>query len=48
MSNLATAFNANNAPFGSATGHWSGLGGNVSEYAFIGSGTYNGLQTSFF
>jgi outer membrane receptor protein involved in Fe transport len=47
MSNLATAFNANNAPFGSSTGHWSGLGGNVNEYAFIGTGTYNGLQTSF-
>jgi outer membrane receptor protein involved in Fe transport len=46
-SNLATAFNANNAPFGSTTGRWSGLGGNVNEYAFIGSGNYNGLQVSF-
>ncbi len=26
---------------------WSGLGGNVNEYAFIGSGNYNGLQASF-
>jgi Carboxypeptidase regulatory-like domain len=47
MSNLATAFNANNPAFGNATGHWSGLGGPVNEYAFIGSGNYNGLQTSF-
>ena len=47
MSNLATGFNANNAPFGIGTGHWFGLGGAVNEYGFIGSGTYNGLQTSF-
>ena len=44
MSNLATAFNANNPPFGATAGRWSGLGGNVNEYAFIGSGTYHGLQ----
>jgi hypothetical protein len=46
MNNLATAFNANQASFGSTTSRWSGLGGNVNEYAFIGNGTYNGLQTS--
>jgi hypothetical protein len=52
MSNLATAFNANAVQLGEfQTGafnqRWSGLGGNVDEYAFIGSGTYNGLQASF-
>jgi hypothetical protein len=51
MSNLATAFNANNTPicFSGApcpASRWSGLGGNVNEYAYIGSGNYNGLQTS--
>lgn len=46
MNNLATAFNANQAPFGSTVSRWSGLGGNVNEYAYIGDGTYNGLQTS--
>jgi hypothetical protein len=53
MTHLATAFNANNTPLclGGATpcpgSRWSGLGGAVNEYAFIGDGTYNGLQTSF-
>ena len=47
MSNLATAFNANNAPFAATASRWSGFGGNVNEYAYIGSGNYNGLQTSF-
>jgi len=46
MGDLATAFNANQAPFGSTTSRWSGLGGSVNEYAYIGNGTYNGLQTS--
>jgi hypothetical protein len=46
MSNLATAFNANATPLGGGPSAWSGLGGNVNEYAYIGSGTYNGLQTS--
>jgi len=46
MNDLATAFNANQAPFGSTTSRWSGLGGSVNEYAYIGNGTYNGLQTS--
>jgi hypothetical protein len=47
MTNLATAFNANQAPFGSTTQRWNTLGGAVNEYAYIGSGTYHGLQTSF-
>ena len=52
MSNLATAFNANTTPLcpaGSAcpTQRWPDLFGNVNEYGFLGSGTYNGLQTSF-
>jgi hypothetical protein len=51
MSNLATAFNANETPLCSggppcSVSRWSSLGGTVNEYAFIGSGTYNGLQTS--
>jgi len=50
MSHLATAFNANATPLATATSallsHWSGLGGDVNEYGYIGSGTYNGLQTS--
>jgi hypothetical protein len=47
MSNLATAFNANNTILnGDGTSRWSSLGGSVTEYAYIGSGTYNGLQTS--
>ena len=52
MSNLATAFNANNIPLcfsgpPCASQRWFNLGGAVDEYAFIGSGTYNGLQASF-
>jgi hypothetical protein len=48
MTNLATAFNANNTILnGTGSSHWSSLGGAVNEYAFIGSGTYNSLQTSF-
>jgi Carboxypeptidase regulatory-like domain/TonB dependent receptor len=51
MSDLATSFNANENPLcfsgpPCSAARWSGLGGNVSEYAFIGSGNYNGLQTS--
>jgi hypothetical protein len=47
MSNLATAFNANNPTLnGTGSSRWNTLGGNVSEYGYIGSGTYNGLQTS--
>jgi len=45
MDNLATAFNANAIPLGGGTPHWSTLNGAVNEYAFIGSGHYNGLQT---
>jgi len=44
MGNLATAFNANATPLGGGLSRWSTLGGNVNEYAYIGSGTYNGLQ----
>jgi hypothetical protein len=51
MSNLATAFNANQTQLGEfqvggVTQRYPGLGGNVNEYAYLGSGTYNGLQTS--
>jgi outer membrane receptor protein involved in Fe transport len=47
MSNLATAFNANNPILdGTGSSRWNTLGGAVNEYAYIGSGTYNGLQTS--
>jgi hypothetical protein len=44
MDHLATAFNANNIPLGGSAKHWPTLGA-VNEYAFIGSGHYNGLQT---
>jgi len=44
MDNLATAFNANNVPLGGGLKHWANLGA-VNEYAFVGSGHYNGLQT---
>ncbi|MGA7291342.1 MAG: hypothetical protein WBW85_02265, partial [Terriglobales bacterium] len=51
MSNLATAFNANNTILGNLqvgeSQRFYNLGGAVNEYAFIGSGTYNGLQASF-
>lgn len=48
MNHLATSFNANNTILGgTGSSRWSGLGGNVNEYAYIGTGTYNGLQTSF-
>jgi hypothetical protein len=45
MDHLATAFNANNVPLGGGLPHWPTLGGAVNEYAYIGSGHYNGLQT---
>lgn len=44
MDHLATAFNANNVPLGGGLKHWPNLGA-VNEYAYIGSGHYNGLQT---
>jgi hypothetical protein len=53
MTHLATAFNANNTPLclegmGACTGsRWNTLNGAVNQYAFIGNGTYNGLQASF-
>jgi hypothetical protein len=51
MSNLATAFNANAVQLGelqngTTTQRYPTLNGNVNEYAYIGSGNYNGLQTS--
>ena len=47
MDNLATAFNANNPILnGDGSSRWSTLGGAVNEYAYIGNGNYNGLQTS--
>lgn len=52
MSHLATSFNANANQLGEfqlspgITQRWSGLHGSVNEYAYVGSGTYNGLQTS--
>lgn len=51
MSNLATAFNANSVQLtqfqaGPISQRYPTLNGNVNEYAYIGSGTYNGLQTS--
>ena len=50
-SNLATAFNANAVQLTSlqvngVAQRYPTLNGSVSEYGFIGSGTYNGLQTS--
>jgi Carboxypeptidase regulatory-like domain len=48
MTHLATAFNANNPIInGDGSGFWSNLGGAVNEFAFIGDGTYNGLQVGF-
>ena len=52
MTHLATAFNANQTPLclqgpgQCSIQRWSNLGGAVNEYAFIGNGTYNGLQAS--
>lgn len=44
MSYLATPFNANAIPLGGGSPHWPNLG-SVTDYAFIGSGRYNGWQT---
>jgi hypothetical protein len=44
MDNLATAFNADSTPLGGGSPHWPNLSA-VNEYAFTGSGHYNGLQT---
>ena len=51
MSNLATAFNANatqltDLQVGGISQRYPSLNGSVNEYAYIGSGNYNGLQTS--
>jgi hypothetical protein len=48
MTHLATSFNANNPILaGDGSSRWNTLGGAVNEYAYIGTGTYNGLQTGF-
>ncbi len=44
MSHLTTTFNANNPTLGGA--HWIPTVGSITEYGYIGSGNYNGLQTS--
>ena len=51
MDNLATPFNANatqltSLRFNGASQRYPAIGGSVTEYAYIGSGIYNGLQTS--
>ncbi len=43
MGNLGTYFNANAAPM-SAGAKWFPTMGNINEYAFVGTGTYNGFQ----
>ncbi len=52
MSNIATPFNANEGALGTGTQWFPGGGtinpngvGAINEYAMIGSGNYNGLQT---
>ena len=44
--NLATSFNANATPLAGGTKAFPTLG-SVNEYAFIGTGHYNGLQAQF-
>lgn len=44
MSHLTTTFNANSPTLGGP--NWFSTVGNINEYAYIGSGNYNGLQTS--
>ena len=45
MSHLTTTFNANN-PSLQGVMKWQPNVGSINEYAYIGSGNYNGLQTS--
>lgn len=45
MSHLTTTFNANN-PTLQGVSKWFPNIGQINEYAYIGSGNYNGLQTS--
>jgi hypothetical protein len=45
MSHLTTTFNANNPTLKGVTA-WFPSVGQINEYAYIGSGNYNGLQTS--
>ncbi|MGD0507989.1 MAG: TonB-dependent receptor [Terriglobales bacterium] len=44
MSHLTTTFGANNPTLGGP--QWFPTVGSINEYAYIGSGNYNGLQTS--
>jgi hypothetical protein len=44
MSHLTTTFGANNPTLGGP--RWFPTVGSINEYAYIGSGNYNGLQTS--
>jgi len=44
MSHLTTTFGANNPTLGGP--HWFPTVGSITEYGYIGSGNYNGLQTS--
>lgn len=44
MSHLTTTYGANNPTLGGA--HWIPTVGSITEYGYIGSGNYNGLQTS--
>jgi hypothetical protein len=46
MSNLTTTFNANNPTLLPYTARWFPTVGNITEYGYIGSGNYNGLQAS--
>ncbi len=45
MDHLATQFNANSGDFYTGT-KWFPSVGNITEYGNVGTGTYNGLQTS--
>src|SRR5208337_978560 len=44
MSHLTSTFGANNPTLGGTA--WFPTIGSINEYAYIGSGNYNGLQTS--
>lgn len=46
MDHLATSFNANNVPITGGAKWFPNLSA-INEYAYIGSGKYNGLQTRF-
>jgi hypothetical protein len=46
MSHLTTTFNANNPTLLPYASRWFPTVGSINEYAYSGSGNYNGLQTS--